>query len=143
MSRRTVFVDAAFVQALLNRADQYHGRAVAWMAHLRDPRRWVDLLTTEAVLTEIGNALSATNRAAAVDFIRQAYQTPNLMIVSVDRTLFDREVALYAGRPDKAWGLTDCISFVAMDDRGVSEALTPDHHCEQAGFVALLRRDPP
>jgi predicted nucleic acid-binding protein len=44
---------------------------------------------------------------------------------------------------DKEWSLTDCISFLLMRERGIHEALTHDHHFEQAGFVALLRSDPP
>jgi len=35
--------------------------------------------------------------------------------------------------------LTDCISFVVMEESGITEALTGDHHFEQAGFVTLLR----
>jgi predicted nucleic acid-binding protein len=46
---------------------------------------------------------------------------------------------LYASRFDKAWSLTDCISFVVMEQQGIREALTGDHHFEQAGFVALLK----
>jgi uncharacterized protein len=46
---------------------------------------------------------------------------------------------LYRDRPDKAWSLTDCISFVVMADKGIRDALTADHHFEQAGFVALLK----
>jgi hypothetical protein len=51
----------------------------------------------------------------------------------------DRGLALYAARPDKEWSLTDCVSFLVMQDHGVTEALTADHHFEQAGFVALLK----
>jgi len=46
---------------------------------------------------------------------------------------------MYQRRPDKNWSLTDCISFVVMQDHGITEALTGDHHFEQAGFVALLK----
>jgi predicted nucleic acid-binding protein len=37
----------------------------------------------------------------------------------------------------------DCISFYLMDERGILRALACDIHFEQAGFQALLRRDPP
>jgi predicted nucleic acid-binding protein len=45
----------------------------------------------------------------------------------------------YRARADKAWSLTDCISFVVMSEHGLSEALTADVHFEQASFRALLR----
>ena len=42
-------------------------------------------------------------------------------------------------RKDKDWSLTDCLSFAVMHARDLSEALTGDHHFQQAGFRALLR----
>jgi len=36
--------------------------------------------------------------------------------------------------------LTDRLSFVVMDDFGATEALTADHHFQQMGYVALLRK---
>src|SRR6266851_7667037 len=54
-----------------------------------------------------------------------------------------RYLRLHAQRLDKEWSLTDCISFVVMERRGISRALAHDQHFEQAGFEALLRRDPP
>ena len=53
--------------------------------------------------------------------------------------LFASGSDLYAQRLDKDWSLTDCISFVVMRERGIAEALTADHHFEQAGFTILLR----
>jgi len=52
--------------------------------------------------------------------------------------LFDQAVTLYAARMDKEWGVTDCISFVVMQERGLTAALTTDAHFQQAGFQALL-----
>jgi predicted nucleic acid-binding protein len=63
------------------------------------------------------------------------------MIASAD--LFEKGLQLHAQRPDKEWSLTDCISFVILWDRHIAKALTHDHHYEQAGLEALLRRDPP
>src|SRR5208282_5143253 len=45
----------------------------------------------------------------------------------------------FSARPDKEWSLTDCISFVVMNERGMTDALTSDHHFEQAGFQILLK----
>jgi len=34
--------------------------------------------------------------------------------------------------------MIDCISFVIMQERNLTEALNSDHHFEQAGFKVLL-----
>jgi predicted nucleic acid-binding protein len=52
--------------------------------------------------------------------------------------LCGRAVDLYANRRDKEWGLTDCCSFIAMQDAGITQALSADRHFVQAGFEALL-----
>jgi predicted nucleic acid-binding protein len=48
-------------------------------------------------------------------------------------------VALLEARPDKRYSLCDAVSFIAMRERGLAEALTTDHHFEQEGFVRLLK----
>ena len=53
--------------------------------------------------------------------------------------LYQQAFELFRSRPDKDWGLIDCVSFVVMRQRGLTEALTTDEHFEQAGFQALLR----
>jgi uncharacterized protein len=139
MSARRLFLDTAFALALFSSADQYHRRALKWLPVVRAANEvWI----TEAVLVEVGNAFSELNRARAVDFNRRAYRTPNMRVAPVTSSLLERAWELYAERPDKQWGLTDCISFTIMADQSLTEALTPDHHFEQAGFVALLRQDP-
>ena len=61
-----------------------------------------------------------------------------MRVVSVDTSLLLRALELYRTRPDKTWGLTDCISFVVMQDHGLTDAVTPDTHFQQAGFRVLL-----
>ena len=136
MAAERLLLDTAFVQALLNRKDQYHARAKAFLSKLMRAREvWV----TEAVLVEIGNALSALNREGAASFINQCYTTSNVRVVSVDTALLKRGLDLFLARLDKDWSLTDCISFVVMKDQGLTEAMTTDRHFAQAGFRALLR----
>ena len=98
-----------------------------------------EIWTTEAVLVEVGNALSAIDREAAVEFIQQCYSVENIHVVPVDTALLDRALALYEARADKTWGLTDCISFVVMEDLGLTDAVTADRHFVRAGYRALMR----
>lgn len=63
---------------------------------------------------------------------------PNVTIVPLSEDLYAQAFHLYRERPDKEWGLTDCISFIAMRARKITEALTTDEHFQQAGFIALL-----
>ncbi|HZF39797.1 MAG TPA: PIN domain-containing protein [Blastocatellia bacterium] len=138
MNNERFLLDTVFVQALLNQRDQYHANAKTFLPRVRSAAEvWI----TEAVLIEIGNALSAFNRQATTQFIRQCYQTANVCVVSVDTFLLDRATQLYGARHDKTWGLTDCISFVVMQKQGLTDAVTADEHFVQAGFRALLLED--
>jgi predicted nucleic acid-binding protein len=61
-------------------------------------------------------------------------------IIPVSEQLCARAFQFFRVRPDKEWGMPDCLSFIVMLDRGLAEALTTDEHCQQAGFHALLRQ---
>src|SRR5205807_8573085 len=54
--------------------------------------------------------------------------------------LFRGALALYQDRPDKSWSLTDCASFLIMDQRQIAEAPSHDRHFEERerGHRALL-----
>ena len=59
-------------------------------------------------------------------------------IVPASRSLIEDALLMYQTRADKDWGMTDCSSFVVMQERGITDALTVDRHFQQAGFRALL-----
>jgi uncharacterized protein len=91
------------------------------------------------VLVEVGDALARTgNRDVFSRFYDWIRNDPGTTIVPASRELLESGVHFYRYRRDKDWPLTDCISFVVMEDEGIGDALTGDKHFTQAGFVALL-----
>lgn len=94
MSKERLFLDTVFIQALYNSRDQYHAKALALLPQVEAA---AEVWTTEAILIEVGNALSAVNRQGAVEFIQLCSQTPNIHLVSVNTALFSRALQLYNG----------------------------------------------
>jgi predicted nucleic acid-binding protein len=132
-----VFLDTAYAIALSSSRDVYHGRALQLAAQLRAEK--TRLVTTRAILLEIGNALSKLRyRSAAIRLLIALETDPNVEIVPLTEQLYFRALQLYQEREDKEWGMTDCISFTVMGDKGMTEALTTDGHFHQAGLQALL-----
>ena len=131
---KTVFIDASYYIAVLNTRDQYAAMA-AVVAH----DYLQQTVTTALVVTEVCNALSDPRfRQRVCKLIAALDSTSQTDLVYPDESLWNRSIALYASRADKSWSLTDCMSFLVMQDRGLTEALTADRHFEQAGFTILL-----
>ncbi|GFO96764.1 hypothetical protein ig2599ANME_0954 [groundwater metagenome] len=135
-----VFLDTAYVYALINTRDQWHERAVVWQERLANERR--QLLSTEFVLVEIADGLASVQfHNHAVQMINLLKKNPFVELVSLSSELLEEAFKLYKKRTDKGWGLTDCTSFIVMKRYGIMDALTTDEHFQQAGFRALLRED--
>jgi len=136
----TIFWDTSAFVALGNRDDELHEAAVLASTELVNVR--AQILTTDAVLTEVANAFSKISfRPMARRIIEAFYQSVEMgsaQLVHVDRPLWQRGWQLFLDRPDKDWGLTDCISFVVMKDMKLRRAFTSDHHFEQAGYAKLI-----
>src|SRR5262245_26169152 len=129
------FIDTGYLVAVAIERDALHHRALAWNRMLQGP-----FLTTEYVLVEFMNVLSAPpNRAAAHALLSAVQSNASIEIVAADPALFHAGVALHRQRADKSWSLVDCISINLMQKRGITDALAHDQHFEQAGFRALLR----
>lgn len=137
----TVFWDTAAFVALGNAQDDLHQAAINISQDLAQAQTHV--LTTDAVLTEVANIFSKVALRPIAGRLIEAMQESVALgaatIVHVDVDLWQRGWQLYQARSDKDWGLTDCISFVVMEDYGIQQAFTFDHHFEQAGFVRLLK----
>lgn len=131
-----LFLDTAFIAALVNKNDQHHSSARALLSRVQAA---AELFVTEAVLTEVGNILRDIDRSGAVRLIRSYYDLDSARVVEVRSELFHDGVRRYEQSQDKHWSLTDCISFVVMERENLREAVTTDHDFEQAGFRALMR----
>jgi predicted nucleic acid-binding protein len=119
---KQTFADSFYLLAIFNGRDAAHELALAASKELQGV-----LVTTDWV------------RSGCADFIDDLRRSPRVEVEPASRALFDAGLGLYRQRADKGWSLTDCISFVVMQDRKMTDALTGDHHFEQAGFRALLK----
>jgi predicted nucleic acid-binding protein len=129
-----IFIDTSYFLALVNSRDKYHQAAKTIASQIAPP-----FITSDAVLFELGNALARPpHRTLGIRTLQQIQADTEIEIIHIERDLFAHTVTFYKSRPDQAWGLTDCSSFVIMQQLGCREALTTDKHFEQAGFKRLL-----
>ena len=130
--------DTGYFITLLNRFDHLHARALRWSRAVHEP-----ICTTDYVLLETVNYFSKpVDRPDVHILLRRLNTDAGSEIISAAPQLFEAGLQLHAARPDKEWSLTDCISFLVMNERDISRAPAPDHHFEQTGFEPLLRREP-
>lgn len=130
---RTVFADTFYYLALLSKDDAAHLRAVRIVPDLD-----LVVVATAWVLTEVADAFCEPGqRRVFMELLKTLRADPDVTLVPPNEEIFEAGLDLYGRRSDKDWSLTDCISFAVMETHGLSEALTADHHFEQAGFKAL------
>ena len=133
-----LLLDTSFLIALAVPADQLHAKAADLAREIRAQRAL--LVTTRAVLLELGNSLSKQqHRAVGARLLQQLEADTAVQIESLTEARYSQALALFTARADKEWGLVDCLSFEVMREQKITKALTADEHFEQAGFVALLR----
>ncbi len=133
------FVDTSGWAAWVSPDDDHHAAAVAafdevWDAHGR-------LVTTTYVLSELTALFVRLRvpRVRQVEVVDEIHADPSVLIVPMEPTPIDAAWALWRSRLDKEWTLVDCGSFVVMDLHKLREAITTDHHFEQAGYIRLLK----
>lgn len=129
------FVDTSFVVALVNRKDQNHSLALNLAERFAGP----GIVTTDAILLEIGNALSRNFKRESVEIIEHFLTSDDVKVIHIHPPLFRKAFDLYKSHSDKLWGLIDCVSFVVMKELAITDALSADKHFEQAGFNILMR----
>jgi predicted nucleic acid-binding protein len=135
-----LFVDTSGWGNLVDRNEPFHRLAAStYRTAILQKRR---VITTNYVLTEVVAMMTSPlrfPRPAVVKVIDSLKNSPFVHVVHVDSALDAEAWNLLRSRQDKEWSLIDCASFVLMNRLAIVEALTSDHHFEQAGFVRLLK----
>lgn len=131
-----IFLDTGYLLALVNPRDALNDLAIRWSAVINEP-----VITTEFVLVETANALAQRPGRRLFGYILNDLRR-HAEILQSNPAILNQGLEDYLMFSDKDWSLTDCISFGVMKKRGIQKALAFDQHFEQAGFTALLRREP-
>ena len=132
---RGIFIDTGYLIALINKKDDLHEIAAGAAKKFHGP-----FLTTQLILVEVANSLCLPQqRLLAISIIEKIQNDTLTTIIPLSSDRFKKAFLFYKKHSDKAWGMVDCFSFVAMDEFGVKQALTFDEHFRQAGYrVPLL-----
>ena len=131
-----LFLDASYVIALEIANEQNHLAASShWQSLDRKSTRFV---TTSYVFDEIVTFLNSRRlHAKAVEIGNRLLNSPSVQFIQVSETIFLEAWEFFQKYNDKSYSLTDCVSFVVMEQLKIKEALTFDHHFLQAGFIKL------
>ena len=138
--RNSIFVDTSGLMPYLVPVLPEHKAVVEIVQrHMRAGRIFV---TTNYVLTELVALLSARSRFSRPQILRgvdSVQHSPRFEIVHITPELHAQAFQLLQARPDKNWSWVDAASFVVMQQNQLTQALTTDHHFEQAGFEVMIK----
>jgi uncharacterized protein len=132
----SLFLDAGFIIAVAAPRDERHSQAIGcWRGILGSDAA---VTTTSFIVDEVVTWLNGKDaHAAAVAIGRILIESSRVDLVHVNQELFDKGWAYFVRHDDKRYSLTDCISFVLMEQKGLRQVLTFDRHFQQAGFECL------
>ena len=135
-----VFADSGYWIALWNPRDALHQKSMA----LADAVGTSAVVTTQLVLVEALNSIAGRRdyrRTLAARMVHELETDPSVEIVPQTDAQFRAALERYAARSDQTWSLTDCASFLVMEERNITDALAYDRDFQQAGFRALPREN--
>ncbi len=135
-----IFIDTSGWAELVDPKLPYH--PLAAKIYYQTRQRKAKIVTTNYVIAEVVALLTSPlrfPRPRIIQFVEGLKTSPLVKIVYIDATLDDQAWQLLTRRADKNWSLVDCASFVVMRHYNLTEALTTDHHFEQAGLIRLLK----
>lgn len=135
-----LFVDTSGWGNLVDRSQPFHSLAASLYRIARQQNHRI--ITTNYIMTELVALLTSPlklTRPQIIRFVQSLKQSAYVEILHIDAETDAQSWQLLIRREDKNWSLVDCSSFIVMQERNITEALTNDNHFEQAGFVRLLK----
>jgi uncharacterized protein len=135
-----MFIDTAGWASLFIANEPYHLQAAQYLQTARQQQQ--TLLTSNYIITELVALLHSPlrrPRPQIVEIVDTIKTTPYVKIIHIDIEMDLAAWKLCKSRLDKTWSLVDCTSFILMQQSNLRDALTSDHHFEQAGFIRLLK----
>lgn len=127
------FIDTSYLLALELANDQSHQAAQThWKSLLSSLPA---LITTSYVLSETITYLNSRSyHSRAIQVGSSLLSSRFVQFIHVDESLFYAGWNYFQQHQDKTYSLTDCISFMVMQQHNVRIGLTFDQHFVQAGF---------
>lgn len=135
-----IFADTSGWGHLVDPTQTHHVLAAEIYHRVR--RQGGKIITTNDIITELVALMTTPlrfSRQTIIRFIESLKTSPTVEIVLIDSRTDEQAWQKLKSMQDKDWSLVDCASFVIMKQRRLTNALTTDHHFEQAGFMRLLK----
>ena len=135
-----VFIDTSGWAELFVASESYHQQAKEWLAQARKQK--IEMVTSNYVVAELVALLNSplrVPRSQLFQYVDAVKTASYINVIYIDAAIETAAWSLLKSRADKTWSLVDATSFIIMQQLGVQEALTTDHHFEQAGFIRLLK----
>jgi predicted nucleic acid-binding protein len=137
--KNNTFIDTSGWANLFIKTEPNHQQAVQWFTQAR--RQNYLMVTTNYIVLELVALLNSplrVTRPQIFQYIDAIQSASYLQLVRVDQQIENAAWQLLKQRLDKNWSLVDATSFIIMQQLGITNALTSDHHFNQAGFIRLL-----
>lgn len=133
-----IFIDTSGFFAILVAQDDRHAAAKRLLSNSRKKLR--QFVTTDYVLDETATLLKARGYRHLVPiFFDTVFDSMACVVDWIDMERFQKTQMFYLKQIDHDWSFTDCVSFIVMRQRRLTQAFTKDAHFEQMGFAVLLK----
>jgi len=132
-----ILIDTGAWYALTDPQERHHGRAVGVFGRSTKEEHG-RMVTSDYILDETYTLIRMRLGIEPVRRLRGLLrQSSSIQVVRVSDTDFERSVDMMLAHEDKRWSLTDCTSFVLMQELEIGDAFTFDHNFAEAGFRVI------